>query len=150
MKISSQFTENLFILYWLLILSKIIFCKKQLHVADILLSALYSYCPLLKQLIHINQSLEEIEKIQEVEELKLDTLNPKQIILKEKLEIEENKLEELNLEKNKNKKTSVNKIDKLITKIEVLFSKQKQEINNLKTNLQNQTTTINEELVIEL
>ncbi|NQZ84571.1 MAG: hypothetical protein HRU03_02535 [Nanoarchaeales archaeon] len=104
----------------------------------------------LKQLIHINQSLEEIEKIQEVEELKLDTLNPKQIILKEKLEIEENKLEELNLEKNKNKKTSVNKIDKLITKIEVLFSKQKQEINNLKTNLQNQTTTINEELVIEL
>ena len=104
----------------------------------------------LTKLEQINNTLEEIENIQEKEELKLDNLKPKQIILKEKIETEQNKLEELNKNKINNEKISTKEIEKLIQKIEKIFQNQKEKITELKNNLENQNINITEELVIKL
>jgi hypothetical protein len=98
----------------------------------------------------INNSLEEIEKIAQKEELKLDNLKPKENILKEKIENEQEKLEELIKTKLNNDKTSSIEIDKKIEKIEKLFQNQKEIINQIKEKIENQATTIKEELIIEL
>jgi hypothetical protein len=103
----------------------------------------------LSKIKEINKTIEEIENIKQKEELKLENIKPKEITLKEKIETEQTKLNQINEEKVNNDKTSTTEIDKLIKKIENIFQKQKEEIETIKNNLENQNINITEELEIQ-
>jgi hypothetical protein len=104
----------------------------------------------LKKLEEINNGLEEINKILQKEELKLDNLKVKENIQKERIKNEGEKLEELNKQKLNNEKTSSTEIDKKIEKIEKIFQDQKQTINQIKEKIKSQNIKINEDLIIEI